>query len=496
MTTTVASVINNRAARDVLIYEHPKTIQFLKIAGIALGGALIAKVFLKTPDLSNRRIVCLGAAELVYALLFRKISGALLHSNLPSYHNMRAHVYSEGEYKGSSLYYRGDLPILSLKSDNAFEAGEAQGYLCGNAILQISSRFPVDPEYLECQMFKDFKSTIPKENLLEIEGLVNGYNKWVDEQSFWKKAKPLTIDQCIYFHTIPEQEHISSRAFKIHRQGFQEKWARDHFEDYGPNDSPNGCSVFMEKDPEKGIIVARNLDQPSRGVLGTYTLLIKRNHMSNKNSTLEIGYPSITGTLTGINSNGLILAINTADARPPDDPLKNLPICLYTRYLLETCSSVLEVTAATEKSSPSNPFHLSVADKTTAISIHFFQNTHRKVYETALKDCIQPLISYLTQKPRPLHYTRELEDGKCLYTLNGRYSRGIEGHDAFRNDKIKPFLENRNNLPLEKVLELPRVCDENTIQKIVFDNSGVHIAFDNAYAGRLPMQTISFEEIN
>ncbi len=433
------------------IHNHPTIVKTLEVASYVFGALLIANT---APMLSAVTAI----SEAVFALAFYTAS-VYLDLFIPPTHDMANHVYTPSECEGGRLYYEGDVPILSLDSDSPYTAGKAQGYLCGDAISNLSSKYlHILGGVFNDQAIRAFRERIPREYLQEIEGLVDGYNAWSQEQGFGSSARYLTVDQMIIFQMLPDLQQLEST---------QSVW--------GPN-TRLGCSVFFERNAEGNIVFARNLDFPSLGVLGTHSLMIKRNYTDGRHSTLDLGNPALVGVLTGMNDQGLCLSMNVSSTIYARTDPTCLSSSFYNRRLLERSASVSNVTTHARAESPMSAYHLSASDRTGAAAVHFFQNAGGT------------------------HHIRNFEDGcsqsGCMRVLNGTYSSTTTTGDI-RDSTITPFLENRVNRPIEAILAEPYVCCLETTQTAVMEpHSGrFRVAFDNGFSGRHLLHELNFHQI-
>ena len=262
--------LNRLELVSLWIHEHPTTIKILKMAGLILGVGLLASLPLTAPILG---MGVAAAAAITGALLTLASSVALFALDLivPPHHDMKDHVYTPGQCDGGRLYYEGDVPILSLDSDDPFRAGKAHGYLCGEAINRLSKRFDFAMHTVAKQPRADqlpntlaaMRQTTPPKYLQEIEGLVEGYNQWTQEQYWWKFPKKLTVDDVLLLHLLPDSLHFQAESFE---RGVAT--AAPHKE------QAVACSAIIDRNPQHGFVFARNMDWPSFGIAGAYSLVV------------------------------------------------------------------------------------------------------------------------------------------------------------------------------------------------------------------------------
>lgn len=451
-----------KSFRYMWIHEHPTTVKVLEVALLILGiGLLILpSVFV----LGIGSVVCLGLTGGLFTLA-AALALLALDILVPPHYDMSTHVYSPGQCEGGRLYYDGDIPILSLDSDDPFKAGKAHGYLCGDAISRLSKRFGLVLHTLAGRPRASrlpntlalIRNVIPQEYLREIEGLVEGYNEWAKEQSWWQFPNSLTVDDALLFHLMPDSLHFDPSVLE---EGVKEGTF---------NELAFGCSAVVDHDPQKGFIFARNMDWPSFGLSGAYTLIINRKHANELLSTVEVGVPGLIGTLTGMNSQGLAIAMNVCSGNTKN--IRGLPAVLYNRACLEKCATVEDIEEFIENESPLGSYHLTAVDKEGAEAIHFYQS------------------------PEGTHVKRPFEENHPLYTLNCRYSPEPNcpmHYSDERAQEIDKFFQNRENRPLEDVLSLPYINNWITTHRVVMEplTGTIRVGFDNAYAGRTPLHTV------
>lgn len=446
----------------IWIYEHPTTIKAIELSGLLSGLGLMAVPPLTLPLGSA---IALGVTG---GLLSLASSVALYALDLlaPPHHDMKTHVYQPGQCPGGKLYYEGDVPILSLQADDPFEAGKAHGYLCGDAINRLTKRFGLVLHTIARQpRAEDLPNTlakirqeIPPAYLREMEGLVEGYNEWVKEQFWWQFPKQITVDDILLLHLMPDSLHFHPSAF----EGQPSKT---------PVPMPAvACSAIIDRN-EEGFVFARNMDWPSFGLAGAYSLVIHRNHDNDLHSTVEVGVPGLVGTLTGMNDQGLTLAMNVCAGET--DIVRGMPASLYNRACLEKCGSVQDVENLTQNESPLGPYHMTLMDGAQAASIHFYQAKGES------------------------HLIRRWEEENPLTTLNFRYCPTPYypmHHCHERQQHINAFFQ--SGAPVQDALSLPFVNNWLTTHRVVMTSTGeFKVAFDNAFAGSAPLHTVPAQRL-
>lgn len=444
------------------IYTHPTTIKTLRVAVPFFGALLLASSLLGFMKVGVVLTITGGVLSTVFSVAL--FAHELL---VPLHHDMKTHAYSPAKCEGGELYYENDVPILSIASDDPFKAGKAQGYLCGDAISRLSRRFNFmlhtlmkNPRAEELpQLMKELRQVIPADYLREVEGLVSGYNQWVDEQYPWKFAQKLSVDDALLFHLVPDSLHFQPQRDEKASQ--QQQIA--------------ACSAIVNEESD-GLTFARNMDWMSLGLAGTYSLVIHRKHTNGLRSTVEVGIPGTVGTLTGMNDRGLCAAMNVCGGETRE--VQGMPAVFYNRYCLEHFGTVPEVEKFTSEELPLGAYHLTAVDPNQAQSFHFYQSEEGGLV------------------------IRRWEKDKPLATLNCRYGpepcRRSDVHNSFaRIREIGHFFANRQGRSLEKVLSLPFVNNWITTHRVLMQPRAgrFSVAFDNAFAGMAPLHSISVERL-
>ncbi len=452
------------------IHEHPTTIKVLEVVSAVLGVGVLASLPFTAPVLGAGIGVSLAITGVLLTLA-SSVALFVLDLLVPPHHDMQNHVYKPKQCDGGRLYYEGDVPILSLDSDDPYKAGKAHGYLCGEAIDRLSKRCDLVLQTLAKQprasqlpnTLAEIRRIIPAEYLREIEGLVDGYNQWSQEQYFWRSPKKLTIDDVLLVHLIPDSLHFYAGFFeqRLEVAASQRKQAV-------------ACSAIVDRDSQNGFVFARNMDWPSFGLAGAYSLIINRKHTNGLRNTVEVGVPGFVGTLTGMNDRGLSLAMNVCPGNTFE--ISGMPASLYNRACLERCATAQEIEAFTRNQSPLGAYHLTVADRQQAQSIHFYQGAGRT------------------------HLIRRWEEDRPLSTLNCCYGPQPNCHMHYsieRQQFIDNFFDNRNGRPLEDALSLPFVNNWITTHRVVMEprTGRFEVAFDNAFAGKALLHEVPTQNL-
>ncbi len=326
------------------------------------------------------------------------------------------HVFTPADNEHATMAYEGDIPTLTILTEDPYSAGYVHGQFLAPQICKIRKAndfaihrikgVPRETELLS--MIETAKECIPSDYIREMEGLVEGYNQKHEELKL--SGSPVTLEEIIFLHLLPEMTHLSF----------------PHMEDWASRrKSEMGCTAIFGGNAETGPIFGRNLDWPL-AMMGEYPLIIRRKSREGI-KTLDLGFPGLIGVLTGMNEY-LSLAMNVCTGTT--DQIARMPSVLFNRHCLENCSSVDEVKSCQKR--PIGPYHLSVVDHEGAMTIHFYQNNGEDYY-------------------------RSWESEKYLWTTNYRYGEYGRSNPTMTNSRER-----------EEVLEefFSRESEESATERI------------------------------
>ncbi|MCE5316774.1 MAG: C45 family autoproteolytic acyltransferase/hydrolase [Parachlamydia sp.] len=464
------------------VHNHSTLVKVIEVAGLILGLASIAAAPAAFILLGPVALLIPIAGTALVAISY--LAMTKLHLLLSTAHSMKNHTFKPATFGAGRLYYQGNIPILELKSDDPYKAGEAHGYLLGAQLhrtlqtLHTVNKSSLNPHRTPSpasipHVMKTLRAQIPEDYLREMQGLVDGYNKWA-KGGFLRRAGKVTLDDLILMHMKPDS---------LHFQGFDSAHAA---QPQLASIHPLGCTVAIDKDAKEGIIFGRNMDWPSLNIFGSHTLIINRKYSGHKQSTVEVGLPGFVGTLTGMNKQGLSLAMNVCSGNTRK--IEGMPAAFYNRYCLENCKTVQDVAARVAEKHPLGDYHLSAADTNHAIAFHFNQGDRNG-----------------PQK----HVVREWDQAAPLVVTNCRYQAdgcaSARSHMFFSKEREELFKRLINEaketltpqeLSMDKViaagLALPYINNTLTTHKVVMlpQSRKMRVAFDNAFAGKRPLHDL------
>ncbi|MBN2479980.1 MAG: linear amide C-N hydrolase [Parachlamydiales bacterium] len=471
------------------VHDHPTALKTIKVA---IGLFILLSLALAILGFSAGSIPLAITASAIFAAtsLMTFLAKKYLPLVLPFKHDMKNHVFKENSIDGAKLFYKNDVPILQIDTLDPYKAGFAQGNLLAKNIKAISDKwdlamsFTIAPNAKSIpNVIKEVKKTIPEKFLKEMQGLVDGYNQWVDKKILFKPKK-MTIEDAIFYHLIAEKIHFNML--------FAEKQLADKKDQTTskPNEAFSvACSSIVDFDENKKVVFARNMDWPSFDVAGTHTLVIKRNNQNGFSSSAEVTVPGLIGTLTGMNSFGLSVAMNITSGNTKK--VEGMPSVFLNRICLQEAKTVKDAEKIIKKNKPLGPYHLTVADKKSAKTFHMYQN---------------PLSKYFFIKFfQNLNKTSSLSKNRPIVVTNSRFDNNM-GHYCERAQRILKLLKHANkniepeNIEKEKILkealQLPRVNNYLTTHRVMMypEDLRMEVAFDNSFAG--DQQLHSLESID
>jgi hypothetical protein len=461
------------------IHAHPKIYAAIKITALILSlGALVTLPF-SLPILGAAAIAIAVVAGLVAVItvLAHKILGLLLTP-----HDMTTRAFELDKYMvGNKVYgeisYDGDVPILTLNHmSDPFLSGKAQGFLLASALTEIRKGFDIcnklksipKPDQLKLTLEK-VKTKIPDAYIKEMNGLVEGYNEWVAKQTGFCRPAKITFDELLLFHLLPDSYHLQNLL------GIEaDLKATQQLSQPSALASTLGCTVVIDGDKDKGLTFARNMDWPTFGVAGKYTLIINRKGYENPNhpglSTAEVSIPGLVGTLTGMNETGFSLAMNICPADGfQTKEIKGMPAVFYNRKCLESCITVEEATKLEQEEPVLGVYHLTVMDKQNARAFQMHVKRQRDWLPGA------PLVTSNKRYDRAgLHWNRSKEREEIIQEFFAEATKSI-GQQPLDRGALAAYS-----------LKLPYVNNVITAHTVIMHprDRQIAVSFDNAFSAK------------
>lgn len=463
--------------------ENPTLVKITEISGMILGVVAVAALPLTYPIAGVAALLATGVLGCVGIISF--VAYKALDLAVSPHHNMKNHVFHTGSYGVGRLYYQRDVPILELNSNDPYEAGIAHGYLMAEPLsfllekLTIAKRFtdfiqmPHNVEALNL-----IREQIPHHYLTEMEGIVEGFNRWNRHHQKQPLFK-LTLDYLLVLHLMPDSTH-----FDINSIG-DEKPAAIRNPLSSDATPVLGCTVVIDQDKEEGLTFGRIMDWESFGYFGSHSLVINRKYTNGKASTAEVGFPGFVGTITGMNKHGLSLSMNVCSGST--NSIQGMPAVFFNRLCLEDSQDVEHVNQIIQQQAPLGGYHLSAADSESAKAFHLYQNR---------EDENEPhVIREFNPRRAPLIVTN------CNYKSNGSRTNPMHCSYERENHIRKLFKKAQSHFPkpalkrsdvVEYSLKLPFVNNSLSTHKVMMfpQSKKMKVAFNNHFAGKSLLQEV------
>jgi hypothetical protein len=240
--------------------------------------------------------------------------------------------FQEGRFEKGELKYIHHLPVLSVEGTPE-EMGRQKAALTG-AVVKALAPYPRQLMKLSGRG-QEWEQCVESARTL----MSHATQAHRDElRSFAVKAG-ISLDLLTVANTIMD----------LHRGGF-------------------ACSSLMvepSKSRTGGILFGRNLDFYTLGVLDRYGL-ITVHRPEGKHAFATIGFPGVSGCISGMNDAGLAMAVHevhaSADGAPMLNP-KGMPYALAFRRILEECKTIEEAEKLLHTTERSTILSLAVCDR-------------------------------------------------------------------------------------------------------------------------------------
>lgn len=379
-------------------FRYPNLSAFSIDAAAALAGSISA-VSVVNGSPSGAGLGLFGATAVVGSIMLqRNVIGFPLPADFVAYIEAEFEYVGEGKDNatGKMLVEEGQMPRLVVRAQSHYAAGYVEGKMLGPQIAEALSHTdflydvvssgihipdswndlydlfnhakryasggPKDHQRLS-EKLADVKRTIPDEYLNEMRGKIDGYDQWCREAGI--NAPKLTLDYYILLQILPDFLNYKPFAKGPAVEG-----------DISGLVAGMACTtIAMRLGDYTG--VARVLDWPSHGFAGRSIFQLDK-QIEGFKRTVDISTPIVSGGLTVLNEDGLLVEINvshgdidfTADKKPV-----GMPAIFTVRHVAEQASGVNEIQSLIDKDAkPLGPFHLTASDGRHAKSFHFYQS--------------------------------------------------------------------------------------------------------------------------
>lgn len=468
------------------LYDHPIARKVAEAASYAIGiGLALAAAFI--PPISAMIVGLSVGGALIAGITY--VVSRILDCIVPMRHDMKNHSFppekleKNGKLLGE-LYYDGEVPILKIVSNDPYEAGYAQGYLLKNAIADLRRNvefclFTLAREKRPSKIRKfldNIKSKIPKKFLQELQGLADGYNA---RKGFLESA--ITLEDLLYLQLMPDKMYF--KPDKINVTEKQEERTKPLI-----SIQTAACTLTALHDQDGVPMLARTMDWASFGNAGTLSLVISRTNPATGIRTAEVAVPGLIGSLTGVNSAGLSVAMNVTSYKKGITTIEGIPAGFYNRMILEGCQSFDQADEFVKSHTPLGPYHLTVSDQIKAGTFSMYQK------ENWSNDW--------SQDKHNGHRLRLLTKQDPLITTN--CSCNPDEHDMFNGKARKNLIEeyltkNQQISEPKRVLShsqsIPWVNNQLTTHRVIMGSKTLEVAFDNAWAGDQDLHPIDLTKL-
>ena len=240
--------------------------------------------------------------------------------------------FQEGRFEKGELKYVHHLPVLSVEGTPE-EMGRQEAALTG-AVVKVLGPYP--------------------QQLMTLSGRGQQWGQCVETaRSLMAHA---TQDHRDELRSFAAQSGISldllttaNTIMDLHRGGF-------------------ACSSLMvepSKSQTGGVLFGRNLDFYTLGVLDRYGLITVY-RPKGKHAFATVGFPGVTGCISGMNDAGLAIAVHEVNASADGAPMlnsKGMPYALAFRRVLEECKTIEEAEKLLRQTERSTILSLALCDR-------------------------------------------------------------------------------------------------------------------------------------
>lgn len=314
-------------------------------------------------------------------------------------------VYKEDEFQFKTAHgwmkvEEGSMPRLVIEAENSYDAGYVEGRLLASSMRDSLAAFSIMDKPLLFMGKPIFESTlkaelapvmskIPEKYQQEMQGKVDGYNFWLKDK--FPKERMLTLEYYLLMQLLPDIFNYNPFHMPADADAAAKSWLPlPSMDDVAKAAlSVPGCTTFVLR-IGKHVIFNRILDWPSYGKAGAYFLQVDRK-IGDARHTVGVGIPLLSGEVTVMNDDGLLLQMNVSVGKGITTP-QGMPAVWFNRFLAENSGSAEDIwkwifkdpradeAAAAKVITPLSPYHLTFMDvnKSDVYSVHFYQDPQSK----------------------------------------------------------------------------------------------------------------------
>lgn len=409
-------------------------------------------------------------------------------------------VYKEAEYKfntaqGKMVIEAGSMPRLIIEAQESYDAGFVEGRLLAPAMRDNLSAVsimnlgmyligkPLTQKKMEARL-APIKNQIPEAYQKEMQGKVDGYNSWLQENH--PNEAPMTLEYYLLLQLLPDIFNYNPFRKSIDTDQVIKTWL-----------PLPGCTTYVLRDGDY-IFYNRILDWPSYGKAGGYFLQVDRK-IGNALRHIDIGIPLLSGALTVTNEN-MMFQMNVSEGEKVTTA-RGMPAVFVNRFLAENTRSAADVwqwifvgmpteSGALQRLTPLGPYHLTFMDAEAkdVHSIHFYQNPKN------LNEHLVDQLSLDEGKPQLLVVANEgmklVRDVPTTTNHNDSFQRKANIFSLFEKTPLPSEIKSENDKQIQDfcsaVANLPLVKNRKSVlwsQYVVHDRKIVKatVATDNNY---------------
>lgn len=351
-----------------LTYEHPILMRNL-VYTLGAGSLALLASPLVVPAAGVTAAVA-GAAGTTAAVT----SGVLQHKVFGFPVDSSRQVYKPGvfEYNGARAEIEAvdkkEMPILHVTANRPYDAGYVEGHILGEAMRenfrQTNYFRPIIGALMAMGLRENLHyvyTTIPQRFREEMAGKVAGYNAWLTQAHPGEAL--LDEDYYLLLHLMPDTKNYNP---------FGNSSTAEMITKLFVNMLPQmGCTTIAARLGDYTFFT-RVLDWPSYGAAGQYFLQIDRT-IAGQKRTIDIGIPVLSGALTVLNEDGVLLEMNVAHGEEVVYP-QGMPAVFFNRHCAEKTASLAELNELLAREKPLGAYHLTATDGVRTESFHFYQS--------------------------------------------------------------------------------------------------------------------------
>jgi hypothetical protein len=347
-------------------------------------------------------------------------------------------AFSEGRFEKGELKYVNHLPVLSVQGTPE-EMGRQEAALTG-AVVKVLASYPQQLMVLSGRGQQWGKCLETARTLMS-----HAPQAYRDELQSFAAKSGVSLELLTVANTIMD----------LHRGGF-------------------ACSSLMiepSKSQTGGVLFGRNLDFYTLGVLDRYGL-VTVHRPSGQHAFATVGFPALTGCISGMNDAGLAIAVHevnlSADGAPMLNP-KGMPYALAFRRVLEECTTIEEAEKLLNKT-----------ERSTIVSLAVCDRQHSGVLEITAKHVVLRRGS----KGICVNTNHFRSESLCLWTACPRYALLSQAAAVEKLSVADVFRR------LDDVNLGPR-----TVQSMVFEPGSLilHLAMGSCPATKRPLEELDLK---